>query len=312
MWLLLLLLLGLVVAGCWRFYPRSENGEVILFSTIGNAPFRDSIYKIRSDGSGVKVVLSPNQGRSYLYLSGNSLRDKLIVTVHETNFAGEIADYLYIYHASTNDWRRLVVEDGFEGTGILSPDGSKVVFTLAPPEQQHQPKLWLTDFQKSETKHVTTPPDGSWDGSPAWRADSEQIAFVRSRFTSEGVLSNLLQVSLSGGEPTSVLGSDEPMGAFCYSPDGRRVAVLTRAGLEVFEISDKKRTVILPWSKMSSHSYSGGGMAWSRTQDKIVIALANNQTNQHELWTMSSDGSDFRRIYTHKDARIFICGFMQE
>lgn len=312
MWLLLLILLGLAVAGCWRFYPRSENSEVILFSAIGNVPFQDSIYRIRSDGARLKDFLTPTPNRSYLYASGNSLRDKLVVTVHETNFAGEIADYLYIYHPSTDDWRRLVVEEGFEGVGIISPAGSKVVFTLAPPELRGQPKLWLTDLQKSETRQLTNPSYGTWEGSPAWSADGEQIAFLRSRFTPEGVLSNLLHVSSSGGEPTSLLGSEEPVGAFCYSPDGRRLAILTSAGLEILEISDKRRTVVLPWSKMSNHLYSGGGLAWSRSQDKIALALSNKQTNQHELWTTSSDGSNFRRIYTHKDARIFICAFMQE
>lgn len=251
--------IAVIAAGWSYFYSRSKRSEVLLFATIGSKPFLDTVYKVRPDGSRLRAVFSPSRGRSYLYASGNSLRDRLIVTVHETNFAGEVVDYLYVNHRVSGEWRRLVTEEGFEGKGVMSPDGSKVVFTLAPTENRGHPTLRITNLQNSETKELTDAEEGTWDGNPSWRPDGEEITFLRSRFTSEGILSNLLRVSPSGGEPRSLLEPpDEPVAAFCYAPDGKRLAIWAKQGLELLETSDGKRTLILPWTKLSNYEYHGG------------------------------------------------------
>lgn len=46
-------------------------------------------------------------------------------------------------------------------------------------------------------------------------------------------------------------------------------------------------------------------MSWARTQDKIVVILHDLGTSRDELWTVSSDGSNFKTIYT-ADAGAFI------
>jgi hypothetical protein len=302
------------IAASWSYFSSrsGRRSQVILFATIGNKPFLDYVYRICPDGSGVRAVFSPRRGHSYLYASGNSLRDKLIVTVHETNFTGEVADYLYVNHVSTGEWRRLITEAGYEGKGVMSPDGSKVVYTLAPEEKRASRRLWVTDLDTSRTRQLTSPQEGSWDGNPMWWPDGQGVAFLRSHYTTEGIFSNLLSVSLSGGEPTTLLGPDVPVAAFCYAPDGKRLAIWGKEGLELLDTSGEPRTLILPWSKLANYAYRGGGLAWSGIQDQIVLALFNKQSNQDELWTISSNGEDLRRIYSHKDGRIILCSFIRE
>jgi hypothetical protein len=303
----ILLTLGILSVGC-STSPRAEVSEVILFVTLGQQPFQDSVSTINLDGSGLRRILTPKKGRSYIYASGNSLQSELVLTVHEFDLAGQIIDHLYLYNPASDSesgWRRLIKEHGMEGAGYMSPDGSRVAFIFAPHTQPVQLRPWVTNLQSGETIKLTGEDndEGGWDGYLSWRPDGQEIIFLRLRRVPGGLTSILMRVPARGGEPTEVLEPDEWVFAACYAPDGKSIAVLTKKGLEICEVASKQRRLILTWDSLPSPQFRTGGLIWSRDQDTLAFAILNKQAKRYELWTLSSDGQDAKKIYDQDESK---------
>src|SRR5712692_294063 len=245
-------LLSLLTVGCAPLGERSSSSEVILFSAINGGEYH--ISTIWPDGSHLEPFLNPQPGRSYVFASGNSLRSILVVLVHETNPAGEAEDHLYIHRPGSGEWKRLPARDGYEASGVISPDDSKIVFMLAPKEPFSKLRLWTLNLETGQVNRLTgadPKEQNEWDQYPAWSPNGQEIAFIRLRRTDKGLTSVLMWVPSSGGQPSILLGPDESVGGFCYAPDGKHFAVLTRRGLEIIAVPELKRTVIATWDHFS-------------------------------------------------------------
>ena len=279
---------------------------MVLFVTIGQQPFQDSVSTINPDGSDLQVVLAPQRDRSYMYASGNSLQRELVVTVHELDPAGQVVDHLYVYSPQSRGWRRLINKTGMEGAGYMSPDDSRVAFIFAPDTKPVQLRPWVTNLQTGETIKLTGEDneEGTWDGYLSWRRDGQELTFLRLRRTpSGGLTSTLMRVPSSGGEPAELLEPGEWILAACYAPDGTRLAMLTKKGLEILEISNKQRKLILTWDSLPSPQFRTGGLIWSRDQNKIAFAILNKQAKRYEVWTISADGHDAKKIYDQDESQ---------
>jgi Tol biopolymer transport system component len=299
----------LVVFGdCSQRSHKVHSSEAILFVTEGKLPFQDYVYQIDPDGLNLERLLSPTSNRSYIAISGNSLQSNLVVTAHETSQTGQIEDHIYLYRPKSGEWHRLIMKEGLEGDGVLSPDESKVVFTFTTKERPREYRLWIADLSTGETRQLTTGEENTWDAHPSWKPDSQEIAFIRFRLADGSFTSKLMTVSSSSGEPTTLL--NEIVANACYSPDGKQVLMLTDRGLEILDAS-AGRTVIVPWSEFANYKFEAGGLVWDRTQNKIAFALLNTQSNQYELWTVSSDGKNTKQLYTVKSGRIHVASFVK-
>lgn len=289
--------------------------ECILFVSIGQTPFQDSVNTIRLDGRDPKQFLKPKGRRSYIYASGNSLQDIFAVSVHEADAAGEVTDHLFTYDPRKNSWERPVSMVGMEGAGFLSPDRSRVVLAFAPNAQPSQLRLWNVELKTGETTKLTgdDEEDGMWDGYVSWRPDGQEIIFIRMRRGQGGLTARLMHVSASGGTPAEILEPGEPVVAACFAPDGNHLAMFARGGLEVFDIAAKQRKVILPWSSLNGAQFHAGGLIWSKENDTIAFAVSNQQTKRYEIWTISSDGSNPKVIYSQNesDGRLQVSSFVQ-
>lgn len=233
---------------------QDPSGELILFVSVGQTPFQDSVSTINLDGRGLKQLLTPGRRRSYVYASGNSLQDILAVSVHEVAPAGEVVDHLFAYQPRQNTWRRLVNLEGTEGAGFLSPDRSRVAFVFAPHTQPLQLRMWVLDLKTGETGKLPgdDTEEGMWDGYASWRPDGHEIAFLRMRSAPGGISSKLMRVPASGGEPKEILDTGEDIVGVCFGPDGERLAMLAVGGLELLEFTTGERKLILPWGKLNS------------------------------------------------------------
>jgi hypothetical protein len=289
--------------------PPSES---ILFTTIGHHTFQDFVYTIHPDGSGIKTFLSPKPDRSYTYASGNSLRGTFVVTVHEANAKGTVEDHIYTYRVGSDDWRRLFPGDTIEGGGVLSPDNSQVAFILSPKTQLDKDSVWVLDIKTGSARELVPHEDETWVNFLRWRPDSQELIFIRFRQSDDGIDSELMQIAASGGVASVLLSEDAGVADACYAPDGKRLAMWAAGGLEILDISSLKRITILPWDKLpSNHMLQAGGLDWSPAQDKIVFSLFDKQSGNYELWTISSDGSGAKKLYTSVEGRIQGASFIK-
>jgi Tol biopolymer transport system component len=236
----------------------------------------------------------------------------LVVTVYEGVGSNKKENHLFLYEPSVPTWRRLVTKEGAEGYGALSPDNAHVVFEFTPKatdgEKPERGRLWIVDLPSGDAKSLTVnDEDGTWDTLPSWRPDSQEISFVRCRLTTSGVITKLMHVSVKGGEAS--LFTDGVSDA-CYSPDGKRLAIMTPDGLHIWDSSTGQRTLIVPWGKLPNRKYLAVGLAWSASLDRIAFAALNQSSNQSELWIVSSGGGEPKRVYSAADGRVSFPAFV--
>jgi hypothetical protein len=301
------LILIVAIGSYARWWFRDKPAELIMFSIIGDRPFADSVNTIWPDGSGGESLLRPSQLKSYLAASGNSLHGPLVVAVHENNSSGQqIENHLYLYDIGSYAWQRLVTSDGDEGYGLISPDNSHVVLEFepkrAPGEKRRDDRLWLVELSSGKAMRLTTDEEAdTWDTLPAWRPDSQEITFIRCQMSPSGVKTKLMRVSLTGQQPTFLA---EGVVDACYSPDGMRLAVVASGGLQVWDPAKEERKLIVAWDSLPNHKYMGGGLTWSRMTNTIAFAIKNHTTGESELWTVSGEGRDAKKIFTTRSGRI--------
>jgi eukaryotic-like serine/threonine-protein kinase len=68
-------------------------------------------------------------------------------------------------------------DSGLYRTFALSPDGKRVAFERADPQNPSNRNIWLYDFARGVTTRFTF--DSGWDSGPIWSPDGTRIAFGR-------------------------------------------------------------------------------------------------------------------------------------
>src|SRR5262249_28162597 len=116
--------------------------------------------------------------------------------------------------------RRAIAE---RNTGLeFSPDGSRVVFTVAEPAKgtSRARALWLYALASGQSRQITF--SGKNDSSPRWAPDGRSIAFLSDRDGTQ----QLYRLPMRGGEAEKLTDRKDAVRAFRWSPDGRRIALL--------------------------------------------------------------------------------------
>lgn len=288
----------------WK-WVQPKPSEVIIFSVIGERPYSDAVLTIWPNGANLELLLEPKDNRSYLGASGNSLQGSLVVAVHENSLLTQKPEnHLFRYDIPTGSWRRVLAQDGIEGYGVISPDGSQLVLEFeqrTTTDVRGQGRLWIVDMVSGDARMLTNDQKGTWDTLPTWRSDGQEVAFLRCQLTTKGVMTKLMSISIMGGEPRFL--ADGVVDA-CYSPNGERMAIVADGGLQIWDPITGTRKVILPWKDLPNHQYLAVGLTWSQSQNKIALGLTNRATGASELWTISSDGMDAKKIFSTTKGRI--------
>lgn len=280
--------------------------ELILFSTEGNTPFSDYVWTIHSDGFNPKPLLSPSGYKSYVAASGNILNKGIVVSVHRSETGEVMEDKLFLFWPNEDKWRPLVTEDLMEGTGVLAPDNAQVAFVAAPRSDPGNYRIWITDIYSGVTRRLSEDEEGTWDGSPTWNPESNEVSFLRISRTPDGLITKLMVARPNSTAAAAVLLEiEQGVLSFCYAPDGKRMALWTRRGLEMMNIRERSRQIILPSEPLiPTYQLEFDNLGCSATQDKLVYALTNTQMKQGELWTIGSDGSNPKKIYSSPNTTV--------
>jgi dipeptidyl aminopeptidase/acylaminoacyl peptidase len=125
--------------------------------------------------------------------------------------------------------RRICAEDIKQFKLISDPQisatGSQIVFVVKQvgDKNNYLTQLWLVETVGSEPRQFTS---GKKDRSPRWSPMGRQIAFVSER---EEEHPQIYLIDVDGGEASQLTSFPEgSLGQFCWSPDGRQLAVVFR------------------------------------------------------------------------------------
>ena len=289
-----------IFAGCRSHVPSGQG--VILFSVVGNQPFSDWVSTINVDGSRHRRLLIPSRAESYLYASGYSSKGPLLVVTHKEIPNNRVEDRLSIYSPPTGNWAAIQTAEGSVGRGVLSPDGSTIVFAFAPGREAYY-KLYIKRSPGDQPVRLTSShEENETEGYASWRQDGQEVVFVTLAASAGHLVSKLLRVPVTGGEPTLVLADDNPGGAI-YSPSGQTLFVLTKRGIEELGLDGTNRRLLFEWRQLPYEGFRYGCITWCTGTDLIAFATMNKK-KESEIWTVSLDGQKPRKIYATKDGSI--------
>jgi dipeptidyl aminopeptidase/acylaminoacyl peptidase len=178
----------------------------------------------------------------------------------------------------------------------FTPDSKAVVFTARDvgPEEP-----WSTDFDLylatvdgSKPPECLTEKNKAWDTSPVFSADGKTLAYLA--MARPGYEADRLRIILrawpNGKERVLTENWDRSPSSLCFSPDGKKIyATAADTGQDsLFAIDVKTGSVqtVVKEGTIASPSASG---------DRIFYSL-NNLSSPAELYSVSSDGSDIRKI----------------
>src|SRR5882672_11431423 len=106
----------------------------------------------------------------------------------------------------------------------LSPDGTRVVYTLAVPDvkaNRMARDVWMVTLASSEARALTT---GGHEGRGRWSPDGKRIAFISTR---SGSMQLYVMNADGGGSPKQVTNISSDVDGIVWAPDGRSIAFTT-------------------------------------------------------------------------------------
>ncbi|HEX8140394.1 MAG TPA: S9 family peptidase [Pyrinomonadaceae bacterium] len=167
----------------------------------------------------------------------------------------------------------------------ISPDGKLVAYVLTTVDRKQNRRsssVWMvaTDGTRAPWQFTTSPQDSS---SPQWSPDGQALAFISSRpgvadaaAASEGAAAanrpkkQVYVLSMSGGEARRVTDLKNGADAFQWSPDGTRLAVLSRTGPSDSRPENRERSDVRHYSQQLYKTNDTGWFDDKRTHIWIV------------------------------------------
>lgn len=117
----------------------------------------------------------------------------------------------------------------------MSPDGSRIAFTLTVPRTAGEPvghdhsQLWLVGADGEGLRRATTATRSA--SAPAWSPDGGALAFL-ARLEPDPDHDQVYGIDPDGGAPTLLARSPTGIVSYAWSPDGSRIAYRARAAPE--------------------------------------------------------------------------------
>src|SRR5262245_8158325 len=226
----------------------------------------------------------------------------------------------------------------------ISPDGKLVAYVVTTVDQKQNRRnssIWMAAIDGSRAPwRFTTSPQNS--NSPRWSPDGQSLAFISSRPGTDGPPATesrpqLWLLSMSGGEARRVTNLKNGASSFQWSPDGTRLACLSRTGPSDNRPDSKDKSDVRHYShisykfndtgwfddkrshiwivdvKTSTAKQITSGDDWNDNDpqwspDGTRIAFASNRTGKEyeenrntDVWVIGSDGSQITKISDHEE-----------
>jgi dipeptidyl aminopeptidase/acylaminoacyl peptidase len=123
------------------------------------------------------------------------------------------------------------------GAPALSPDGSRVAFTIRETnwdDNAYETEIWIADAASGEARQLTAAAKSSLQ--PAWAPDGRTLGFISDRDGKR----QIYRIDVTGGEAEKLTSHDEGVNAFAWAPDGASLAfTATDAPSEAMKAREK-------------------------------------------------------------------------
>jgi len=259
---------------------------------------------------------------------------------------GLIATALIVLAAAPAARRGVTSEDYFAFQGIndahISPDGKQAAYVLTTVDQKRNRRdnsIWVVGIDgQSAPRRLTA--EGFNSTSPRWSPDGSRLAFVSTRSApgaepAEAPRPQIHILHLNGGEALALTHLKNGAGAFQWSPDGKRLAVLSRTGPSDNVAAAARKSDVRHYSHISykfndtgwfddkrSHLWvidavTGAGRQitsgddWNDTDpqwspDSTRIAFVSDRTGKEyddgrnkDVWVIAAEGGPLTKISDH-------------
>lgn len=291
-----LFLTVVVLASC----SSRDNKELILFSSVGVNTFDDYTFTISPNSSEVNLIFKPHNKGSILSVSATPYHRIWALIRHEITERDIVEDRIYLYYPDDGTFKQLssLVEiQGIESEAFISPDGSRLLVSLIDDSNDFQYNLWFVNLTDITTRLLIKGEKDVWYKEVSWNPKSEELVFMRFQRLPQGLDIKLLKLDLSSGQITAAI--DDPVAGVCYSPDGKRLAIWSKEGLEVLDISTGNRSTIFDIKPLlGEYEFHASGIIWSPYSNKIAFSLFNLKKNEYELWIVNDSGGDAYKIFS--------------
>jgi len=218
------------------------------------------------------------------------------------------------------------------GAPEISPDGQWVAYTvtsLDSAKDKSNTDVWMASWDGTQVIQLTSSPDA--ETTPRWSPDGKYLSFLSSREGGKG--SQLWLLDRRGGEAQRVSELKDGIDEYAWAPDSKRIALVmletleepdssakpkpividryhfkdddngyldsTRAHLYVFDVADKKATLITPGMFEESRpawSPDGRSLAFVSTRPQGVDP---DRTNNSDVFVVEARaGATPKRLTT--------------
>lgn len=172
----------------------------------------------------------------------------------------------------------------------ISPDGQRVAYVMTTVDRKQNRRnssIWLvtTDGTRPPWQFTTSPQDST---SPQWSPDGQYLAFISSRPTTTEVTATdstgnrqrkqVYILSMSGGEARRVTDLKNGADGFQWSPDGKRLAVLSRLGPSDSRPENKERSDARHYAEQQYKTNDSGWFDDKRTHIWVVDVKTGKAT----------------------------------
>ena len=155
-----------------------------------------------------------------------------------------------------------------------------------------QNDLWLYDVKADSNRRLTNDGPTTDETSPRFR-DGDTVTFLASF--------KVMEIDLSSGRAAQLIGTEDPVAAFDWSPDGETLALLTaEPAVALFTPADGRTETIRSLHECPDCGRGGGDddetrIEWSPDGSDLLVVntgIDDHVGNTPTMWAMNVEGRD--------------------